>query len=281
MIDRGNMAVDWGAMSGPGHFAKINRVELHYDVYGDGPPLLLIMGLGTPMWGWEPQVRAFSGRFKVIAFDNRGVGRSEIPITPFTVGDMAADAVGLLDHLGIARAHVMGASMGGFIAQTFALDHPDRVDRLVLACTSFGGTEMVAAERWVLQDLASVEGDVEAVAKRTAKILFSPRSLAMRYDELRVWQDRRMADPVNPRGFRGQLEACIAFDRSRDVSRVKARTLVIGGMDDILIPTENFRRLAARIPGAKLILYPDTAHGFSIEAAGAVNRDVLDFLTTE
>lgn len=273
-------AVDWGVMGGPGCFAEVNGIKLHYDVYGDGPPLLLIMGLGTPMWAWEPQVRDLSKDFKTIAFDNRGVGRSPLPAAPFGIDDMAADAVALLDHLGIMKAHVMGASMGGFIAQTIAVKYPERVDRLVLACTAFGGAEQVPAEPWVYQEMVKPRDySSPEDMQQGAMILFSEKSLAIQFDKLVAWARRQAADPVTPEAVMAHFGACLNFDRSGDVGAIKARTLVIGGDKDILIPPENFRRLAGRIPGAELIVYPDCGHGFTVEVADDVNRDALAFLT--
>jgi len=271
--------VDWGLMGGSGRFAEVNGVRLHYDVYGDGQPLLLIMGLGTPMWAWEPQVRDFSRQYKVIAFDNRGVGRSPLPAAPFGIDDMAADAAALLDHLGVKKAHVMGASMGGFIAQTIAIKYPERVDRLILACTSFGGPEQVPAEPWVYQEMVRPR-DHTSLEDLTqgARILFSDKSIATKLDKLVGWAQRQAADPVAVEAVMAHAAACVNFDRSRDVGSIRARTLVMGGDRDIIIPPENFRRLAARIPGAKLIIYPDCGHGFTVEAADEVNRDVLAFL---
>ncbi|MHB9058637.1 MAG: alpha/beta fold hydrolase [Bacillota bacterium] len=276
----GQSSVDWGVMGGPGKFAEVNGVKLHYDVYGDGEPLLLIMGLGTPMWAWEPQVREFSKHFKTIAYDNRGVGRSPLPAEPFGIDDMAADGVALLDHLGIKKAHVMGASMGGFIAQTIAIKYPERVDRLVLACTGSGGADQVRPEAWVFQemlkprDYTSMEDMLQG-----ARVLFSEKSIATQLDKLEAWGQRQEADPVSPQAVMAHAAACLSFDRSRDVGSIKARTLVIDGDQDIILPPENSRRLAASIAGAKLILYPETGHGFTFEAADDVNRDVVAFLT--
>ncbi len=149
-----------------------------------------------------------------------------------------------------------------------------------MACTSFGGTEQLAAEPWVYQELVKMRDytSIEDV-KQGAKILFSEKAIAEDFDRLMAWMGRQAADLVAPEAVMAHFGACMNFDRSRDVGDIKARTLVIGGDADILIPTENFRRLAARIPGAKLILYPGCGHGFTVEVADAVNRDVLAFLT--
>ncbi|MGH7895506.1 MAG: alpha/beta fold hydrolase, partial [Candidatus Binatia bacterium] len=114
-------------------FVRANGVQIHVEESGSGPPLLLIMGLGASLETWEAQREAFAARFRVIAFDNRGAGRSEIPPPPWSVVDMAADAVGVLDALGVGRAHVLGVSMGGMIAQEMVIRHPARVDHLIVA----------------------------------------------------------------------------------------------------------------------------------------------------
>ncbi|HUQ22025.1 MAG TPA: alpha/beta hydrolase, partial [Gaiellaceae bacterium] len=116
-------------------------MKIAWERHGEGPPLLLIHGLGYARWGWEPVVEALARSFDVLLFDNRGVGASDAPPGPYTAAEMAGDAVQVLDEAGVERAHVVGTSLGGMVAQELALGHPDRVGRLVLACTSPGGTK--------------------------------------------------------------------------------------------------------------------------------------------
>ena len=127
--------------------AKIGENELYYEEHGSGDPLLLIMGLATPSEGWMLQTPEFAEHYRTIVYDNRGVGRSSKPAGPYTIHEMADDAVGLLDQLGVERAHVLGISMGGMIAQELVLHHPDRVRGLVLACTYPEPDEAIENER--------------------------------------------------------------------------------------------------------------------------------------
>jgi 3-oxoadipate enol-lactonase len=235
-------------------------VRLHWEARGDGPPVLLIMGLGMNATGWWRTIPVLvDAGLRVIAFDNRGVGRSERVPGPYTAAEMADDAVSVLDAAGVDAAHVYGISLGGMIAQELALRHPGRVGALVLGATTGGGDMLVPADR-------AVNAFVRLRAQMTAEhavwasvpINYARRTRAEGGD--RIAQDiaQRLRYPVEAEYYGAQLAAAHGHDAR--VEDIRAPTLVVHGGEDVLIVPENGRRLVAAIPGAKLSLWPAAAH---------------------
>jgi len=271
--------------------AKVGALDLYYDEQGSGDPLLLVMGLAADSAAWMFQVPDFARHYRTIVFDNRGVGRSAKPPGPYTIHEMADDTAGLLDVLGIARAHVVGVSMGGMIAQELALRHPDRVRGLVLACTypepdaeverhrefsvaQFGGT--VAADGEMRIDLTALD-----------PMLFFQHLLPRVFNQAFIDQDlpklMQLFSGALQYGFSmeailGQVAAVMGHRATERLHQIKARTLVITGDADLLIPPANSRVLAEHIPNAKLVTIPGGSHGFNFETPERFNREVLDFL---
>jgi len=256
-----------------------NGVRLYYETYGTGTPLLLIAGLGVGSWIWYKQIPAFSPHFQTIVFDNRGIGASELGEAPFTMRTLAEDAAALLRALGIERAHVLGASMGGFIAQELALAYPALVERLVLVCTSFGGPNHVPAAPEIVQAFLSPDGlNTEERVRAGLPIAFTPRFLSEHPDEVEDLVRRRLAHPISEQTFLAQIQAVMAFNTEDRVSTIQSPTLIVTGDADILIPPENSRNLAARIPNARLHIIEGAGHAVFLEQADAFNRAVLEFL---
>jgi pimeloyl-ACP methyl ester carboxylesterase len=254
--------------------------RMAYDVRGTGFPLLLINGLGSDRQEWLGQLPAFASRFRVISFDNRGAGESGCPPGPFTTACMADDAAVLLSFLGVERAHVLGVSLGGMIAQEVALRHPERVEALVLACTSPGGTASVRPPPEALAAFApSPGGDREADLRRTIPFLYTDRFLREQPEEIETFIARRLVAPASPEGYAAQLSAAIGHSAGDRLRGIRARTLVIAGTADRLVPPVNSERIAERIPGAKLVLLPGAPHRLFAENAEAFNREVLAFLS--
>lgn len=253
-----------------------NGVELYYEVWGSGAPLVLIEGLSVATWTWDLQLPVLSRHFRVIAYDNRGVGRSSKPAGPYSIAQMADDLAGLLDALGVDRAHVLGTSMGGMIAQELALRHPDRVDRLVLVATTAGGATHVPMSAETLRRvLAPAPPDREGIRERL-RLAFSDAFLATPYADRMI--DFRLNDPQPVQAFQAQAAAGATFDRASDIGRITAPTLILAGTEDLLVPLANAHYLHARIPDSTLIEYDGLGHQFFIEAADRFNRDVIDFL---
>ncbi len=266
--------------------ARINHIDLYYEEHGDpaAEPVLLIMGFTMNAGAWAGQIPALAKRYHVIAFDNRGAGRTTQPEGPYTVAQMAADAAGLLDHLGIAKAHVIGASMGGMIAQEFAINYPEQVSSLVLMCTTPGGprsagyremmdsgAEALAAES--LETLMTPERLQESML-----LVFTPEFLASPGPAFLEMTVTTLQYPQTLTGMKGQLMAIRAHDTYDRLSRITAPTLVLAGSDDTLVATANSPILAERIPNAELRIFPGLRHGFNIEQPADVNAVLLEFL---
>lgn len=262
-------------------YAPINRARIHYEIYGTGDPVLMINGLSAPAVNWLYQVRDLSPHYRVITFDNRGVGESDLPEAEFyPTALMADDAAGLLEHLGVKRAHVIGASMGGTVAQELTLRHPGVVRSLVLACTwTKGDARFVrTVESWVsLTRSVTLE---ERFRDVLFPMVYSP-AFFERTGALQEVLTRTLAYPfpTGPEGMERQARGLLAWNgtRVKDLNRIKVPTLVLVGRDDILTPPAFSRALARVIPRAKLRILPG-GHGFFIEEAPVFNRAVLRFL---
>ncbi len=256
--------------------------RMYYETKGGGDPLLLINGLGSDSTEWLFQFPEFARRFLVVAFDNRGAGGSDTPPGPYSTAQMADDAVTLLTHLGAGRAHVLGVSLGGMIAQEVALRHPDRVRKLVLACTAPGGEGSVRPAPDVLKKFVrSPGGDPEEEIRRVLPFLYSEGYLRDRPEEIEEFVRRRLAIPVSVEGHSAQLSAAVSHSAWDRLTTIEAPTLVIAGDGDRVVPTENSRRIAQRIPGAKLLILPGAPHRLFAENAEAFNREVMSFLLSE
>ena len=200
--------------------------------------------------------------------------------TPYTTKDQADDAAAVLKALDISKAHVVGISMGGFIAIELTLRHPELVDKLVLTATSAGGSTHVQASPLFQAMLGSrsAETDPGEIARRTYTAIMGPGYAESHPTELNRIADTARYKPQKVEGYFRQLQACLGHDASSRLSQIEVPTLVVHGTEDPLVPTENGKNLAAHIKGAKLILYPNTGHIPIIEQAEAYNCDVLEFL---
>lgn len=266
--------------------ARINDIEMYYEAHGptalpggQAEPLLLIMGLGACAASWEMQIPDFSREHLVIAFDNRGAGRTDKPDRPYTMPQMADDAAGLLDHLEVEAAHVFGMSMGGMIAQELALRHPKRVRALVLGGTMAGGPRAIMAGPQLIQQWASTALlPLEQAVERGLHFLYSEQFIAGNRNRLvkRALEMAHLQPPLD--ALRRQLMAVLQFNSHSRLADIKAPTLVVSGTDDRIVPPENSRILAERIPGAELLQYEGAGHGFLVEKAVEVNAAVLAFL---
>ncbi|MCB2228919.1 MAG: alpha/beta hydrolase [Desulfarculaceae bacterium] len=259
--------------------AKRGDYALYYETHGAGHPLLLIRGIGSNLEHWYEQLPAFSPHYRVIVFDNQGIGRSGDSGAPRSIKDMAADAVAVLDAAGAGRAHVLGLSMGGMIAQELALGWPERVAGLVLTATHCGGRHKVAPTAETTALFAKlVSGETLEEQMEGRKCLFAPGTLSGRPEVLARYAEACAAYQAPAEVMAFQWQAIQAFDSYDRLPGITAPTLSLGGADDLLIPPANAELLAARIPGAALRLIADGGHQLLIEQPEAANAAVLDFL---
>jgi pimeloyl-ACP methyl ester carboxylesterase len=253
-------------------------VKLYVEEHGHGHPLLLLTGLGYAIWSWQRQLPAWSQRFRCIAVDNRGTGRSPKPPGPYSIEQLADDAAESLEG---RRAHVAGFSMGGYIAQTLALRHPQLVERLVLVCTATGGESHVP-----LPDTTQAAWEANAgrppheFARATMPLSFAPGWTEEHPQEFEQLLADRLEHPTPPECWQAQYDAGWRFvERVTPVEEIAAPTLVVHGDADRIVPYENGAELARRIPGARFEPFPAAGHLLFIEDAPRFNAMVASFLT--
>lgn len=259
--------------------ARINGIDIHYEVHGEGEPLLLIQGLGHSSKFWFFQVPEFSKRFQAIVYDNRGIGDSDKPDEPYSIAGEAEDAVGLLDHLKIDRAHVLGVSRGGYIAQELAISHPERVKKLILIGTHYGGPEYLEATKELWTEILDVAGlSLEEVYRKGVKYLTTPAFFARETKMVERLVEIRMANPQPAYAFQRQFAGAAAFDAKERVKGIAVPTLVIAGEEDRVVPNWLSEKLARQISNARFEIIEGVAHLSFIEQPDVVNRMVVEFL---
>ena len=253
--------------------------RIHYEVTGKpgATPVLMIQGLGASKNAWNLQRIAMATRFRIISFDNRGAGRSDKPTVPFTLEQMAEDAIAVLDAAGIETAHVVGASMGGVISQIVAVKHPQRVRSLTLVCTACRNHpwRQELLQSWA--KTAEEKGMIE-VGKEAAQWVMSPRSFR-RLVPAFTWMGPLAA--LRPRhSFVSQIHAILDTreDLVDQLSTITAPTMVIVGNQDILTPRGDSEEIAERIPNAELVVISGAAHGLMMEHSSTFNKILIEFL---
>ena len=246
-------------------YARSGELRIAYELRGKlnwrRPWLVLIQGLGLDRSGWGPVLRKLRRHFRLVLMDNRGSGRSGLPAASFDVADMAADVVAVLDEAGIRRAHVMGASLGGMVAQELAVDHPQRVDALVLVSTTPGWPFAYPMPAASLRLMAAAGGMTREVALRR----HVENALSVRVGERQPALADRLVElqrsrPAAPGAWRAQASAGARYAGLLRQTRIRARTLVLQGAADTVVDPRNGRLLASRIPGAQLVIFPELGH---------------------
>ena len=256
-------------------FAENKGARIYWDEQGSGEPLLLIMGLSYPSYMWHRSRPVFAKSYRTIALDNRGVGQSDVPPGAYSIALMASDAAAVLDAAGIESAHVFGASMGGMIAQEFALQYPHRVRSLILGSTAAGGPHAVQAQPEALEALLRRDVTPEQGKEAIIPFIYDPGTPRERIDEDMVI---RMKWYPTPQGYMGQLQGIFGWEASSRLAQITAPTLVIHGESDRLVPPANARLIAERIPGAKLVLIPHASHIFETDQPAAAHHAILESL---
>jgi 3-oxoadipate enol-lactonase len=259
----------------------LNGINLFYQDFGapEGEPVVLIMGWGGDHTAWAFQMPALATAYRVIALDNRGAGQTDQPDAPYAIAGMAEDVVALLDHLGVARAHICGASMGGMIAQELALRHPGRVRTLQLHCTlarpDAYGTHLV-------ETLLRVRAreDREEWARAMLPWIICRKTARERPEFVELMLQRALDNPYPTSlvGLRRQAEAIGGHDTLERLGSIRVPTLVTVGSDDILVPPSFSHEIQARVAGAEFTLIADAGHVHFLEQPQAFNEAMLGFL---
>jgi len=258
--------------------AHSGDTQIYWESAGAGEPLLLVMGLGMAATGWWRTIPVLAKELRVISFDNRGVGRSDRPRGPYTLAQMAEDAIAVLDAANVATASVYGISMGGMIAQELALRHPERVRALVLGATTAGGRRHQLPEVEVI-DFLRRRPAMPAEEGVWASVPYAYSRATRERHAARIGEDvvQRLRFPPEAEGYRAQAEAARWHDTSERLGSISAPTLVVHGSEDRIVPLANGRLLAESIPGARLAVLEDAGHLYPTDAPKAA-RKVARFL---
>jgi pimeloyl-ACP methyl ester carboxylesterase len=245
-------------------------MKIAWERHGEGQPLLLIQGLGYARWGWEPVVEPLARSFDVIVYDNRGIGESDAPPGPYTAFALAGDALQVLDEAGVERAHVVGTSLGGMVAQELALAAPARVDKLVLASTTPGGEGAFPMPEQTVRLMTS-----GATLRQFVENALAPGADAAIAE--RILEHREAtAQPFD--AWSAQAAAGAAFDALDRVERIAAPTLILTGTEDAVVDPRNSTLLAERIPDARVELFEGGGHLFFWEQPERFVEVVTEFL---
>jgi 3-oxoadipate enol-lactonase len=253
--------------------AIINGTKLYYEEHGHGQPLVMIQGFAGNQFAWFFQVMAFEKHFRVITFDARGIGRSAVSKVPYTVPVMVEDVLGLMDYLKIERAHILGLSLGGLVAQVIAIDHPERVMKMVLVSTLPGtNLEYIAnGVRGVGREVLNM--DVIQAMGYFIKIAFNKP--VYRYLIKLLSRPRLLAAYSN---YFKQMQTVGEYSAVDRLQSIQAPTLVITGSNDRLVSPHCSKIIAGKIPHARLVMVKGGSHAFFLEMRGRLNREVLHFL---
>jgi len=249
-------------------FVEHQGAKLYWDEEGEGEPLLLIIGLGSSSRLWERVRGELAEHFRTIAFDHRGIGRSTLGNAKYSMALMAMDAAAVLDAAEVEEAHVFGTSMGGMVAQEFALNFPHRVSSLILGCTMAGGPTAIRAPRPMTEGLTP-----EQIGHLLIALSYHPSTPRKLIEE-----DLGLIGVPNPAVYQAQLESILSWECFSRLPQIEVPTLLIHGDADQRIPFDNSPLIAAQLPNAKVVALPDTGHVFFTEKPAATFEAVLDFL---
>ena len=254
-------------------------VRIAYEVAGSGPPLVLAHGLGYARWGWEPVASVLADDFTVLTFDNRGIGGSDRPDGPYTAHAMAEDVTAVLDAAGIARAHLVGTSLGGMVAQEFAIRWTERVDRLVLACTTPGGGKAFPLPERTLRLIAEAPTLAPEVAlRRFVENALAEATVARRPELVQRIYEKRLEFPPDPAGWQAQAAAGTSHDAFSRLHEIQAPTLILHGTEDGVVDPRNAAVLERSIPNSRVVMFPGTGHLFFWEEPERFVAVVREFL---
>ncbi len=256
---------------------SIGDCHLYYERHGSGYPVLFLTGLAGYAQYWREQIPAFSRNFEVIVHDHRGVGESEASTNSSTIERWAGDVVALMDALGIARAHVVGHSAGGAIAQVLAIEHPQRLSSMVIAA-SWPKADAYFRRLFALRKEILLRLGPSSYVQTNTLLLYSPDYIARNNEKLRMIEAQALANFASPERTLSRIDAILAFDRTADLGRIRTPTLIVATQDDLVTPAYYSEELARRIQGAEVKFFPNGGHYFTQVLAREFNLAVLPFL---
>ena len=257
-------------------YALNQGVRIYWEEHGAGQPILMIMGLSFTIEMWHRLIPELARHYRLIMFDNRGMGRSDVPKGRFSIGQMANDAVAVMDAAGVSAAHVLGASMGGMIAQELALRFPNRVCSLMLGCTSHGGL----ISRWPSfhhrPRKAAFSGSDRIARERSLNdLLYAETTMRELIEEDLMIRSKCC---WTQEGFLKQFGAILLWSSYLRLPRIRVPTLVVHGAEDRLIPPGNGRTVARRIPGARFKVIPNAGHVMMTDQPERCLAEIMNFL---
>lgn len=262
--------------------SRINGVELAYELRGAGEPLVMIHGAQGDQTMFAGLATAFAPRYRVLTFDQRGSGLSEKPDMDYSIAMLADDTAALMDKVGFPSAHVIGVSMGGTIAQEFALRHPAKVHSLVLGCTTAGGPKAIRIGGNAVAGAYSTQAmSAEERGRALAEAAFTRGYLAQHPEVISTMIEARRQRPLDAPALGRRMKAVLAHDAYDRLPQISCPTLVIVGKDDALISWENSRILAERIPHATLVVLEPAGHCFWLEQPEKSKDAIARFLDAD
>jgi pimeloyl-ACP methyl ester carboxylesterase len=263
--------------------AHANGIDIYYEIHGSGDPLVLINGLGYDLWMWHKMIPGLAEHLQVIAFDNRGVGKTDKPDGPYTAQMLADDTAGLLEALEISRAAVMGHSMGGFVAQALVVSRPELVSKLILSATNYGGPRHIPVTQEALTVITDTKSDPIERLKRGILVACAPGFGETHPEIVEEWVDYRVENPTLPEHQLAQIaigmammdeEACF----ERKLKSVRVPTLILFGEHDKVVPPGNAELLAREIPNSTIKILPNAGHFFPLELPNEAVATIVEFL---
>jgi 3-oxoadipate enol-lactonase len=262
--------------------AKVNGITLHYEIEGEGPPLLLIVGLGANRLGMAPAVPLLSDAYSCITFDNRGTGESDVPPGPYTIDAMADDVAGLIEHLDLGPVKAVGWSMGGCVLQSLLINHGEKLDAAVLLSTLPAYTEV--QHPWLDGLLALRAAGADPLVLNTAVLPWAFTAYTLHdHAKTRELLELMVSDPMptSNEGYAAQAEAIRTYDSRPDLPAVTTPTLVLVGAEDVLTPPGQSIEIHERVPNSKLVVLPRGSHGMLLEFMDVVVGEIRSFLGAE
>ncbi len=272
-------------------FAEVNGIKICYEIHGDGYPVILVEGYGAKKEEWIAQIGPLSEHFKIITLDNRGSGKSDRPNYPYTMEMFADDIKGLMDFLGLKKAHIVGKSLGGMIVQIFALKYPQYVNKLVLLNTSTGYPSDQGPEMFKQGKIDNYYAKLKDPFKtffESARGGYSRKfRKLMQKDPKRkfhgLWSAEDLIkestiDPTTPQDIENQANGLKGFDSLEKLREIKSETLILGAEKDRVMSVYNQQQMHERIPDSTIKIIKDAGHGSNLEKAPEVNQILIDFL---